>query len=327
MYWVDITNLPHVLFFEGFVKENDCLVTTRRFGMLEELLKERGVDATVLGGHGGRGPKEKLIQSARRLEKLAEFVNGQRMRAAIAKHSVELPRVAYGLGIPVFQFVDNEYAVHQNRLFLSLCAKVIVPGAVSKEMLLAQGANPLDLVGFDGVFESVQVRRFKPGGPPDGLETNRYVVIRPGPLFAAYYDAEDITQEVIRHVADLGYRAVVLPRGEETYQGAEVLRTSDGLNLMYHAAAVLGGGGTMNREAALLGTPTISFYQGEVLGVDRYLIDNGLLFHTRDAGGALKLMDRLMDKKEKLRERAAGLLDRMEDPFEVLRSELAGIVQ
>jgi hypothetical protein len=326
MYWVDITNLPHVLFFEGFLKENRCVATARRFGMLEGLLEARGLEVHTIGGHGGRGPKEKLIMSARRVEKLAEFISGRGIRAAIAKHSVELPRVAYGLGIPVFQFLDNEFAVHQNRLVLSLCTKVILPKAVSKEMVIGQGASPLDLVDFEGVLESVQVRRFQPGGPPEGLETDSYVVIRPGPLFAAYYDTEDITQEVIHHVAEMGYRAVVLPRGEETYQGAEVLKNVDGLDLMYHAAAVLGGGGTMNREAALLGTPAVSFYQGDVLGVDKYLIENGLLFHTREAEGALSLLDRLLDKKDKLRERAKGFLDRMEDPFEILKSELGGIL-
>ncbi|NOZ77316.1 MAG: DUF354 domain-containing protein, partial [Euryarchaeota archaeon] len=215
----------------------------------------------------------------------------------------------------------------QNRLFLSLCTRVIVPRAVSREMLLAQGAGPGELVDFHGVLESVQVRGFQARAPPDGLERDGYVVIRPGPIFAAYYDTQDITQEVINRVAGLGYRAVVLPRGGESYQGADVVRNVDGLNLIYHAAAVLGGGGTMNREAALLGTPTVSFYQGEVLGVDRYLIEEGLMYHARDAEGALSLLEDLLDEKDRLRQRAGKLLEGMEDPFEVLKNELASTLQ
>ena len=35
----------------------------------------------------------------------------------------------------------------------------------------------------------------------------------------------------------------------------------------------------MTREAAVLGIPTISVYQGELLAVDRYLIDQGHMIH------------------------------------------------
>lgn len=35
----------------------------------------------------------------------------------------------------------------------------------------------------------------------------------------------------------------------------------------------------MTREAAVLGIPTISVYQSELLAVDRYLIDKGFMIH------------------------------------------------
>ncbi|HXK36907.1 MAG TPA: DUF354 domain-containing protein, partial [Candidatus Paceibacterota bacterium] len=41
----------------------------------------------------------------------------------------------------------------------------------------------------------------------------------------------------------------------------------------------IGAGGTMTREAAVLGIPTLSVYQGALLAVDRYLIDQGYMTH------------------------------------------------
>jgi len=53
----------------------------------------------------------------------------------------------------------------------------------------------------------------------------------------------------------------------------------DGPNLMYHADHVISGGGSMNREAAVLGTPTYSLLKGKLAAVDRHLIDKGRMVH------------------------------------------------
>ena len=44
----------------------------------------------------------------------------------------------------------------------------------------------------------------------------------------------------------------------------------------------IGAGGTMTREMAVLGVPTISVYQSELLDVDRYLLQLGRLIHKPD---------------------------------------------
>jgi predicted glycosyltransferase len=41
----------------------------------------------------------------------------------------------------------------------------------------------------------------------------------------------------------------------------------------------IGAGGTMTREMAVIGIPTISVYQDELLEVDQYLIKEGLMKH------------------------------------------------
>jgi predicted glycosyltransferase len=51
----------------------------------------------------------------------------------------------------------------------------------------------------------------------------------------------------------------------------------DGPNLVYWSDLVIGAGGTMTREAAILGTPAYTVYGGRPIAVDNYLIEQGRL--------------------------------------------------
>ena len=54
-------------------------------------------------------------------------------------------------------------------------------------------------------------------------------------------------------------------------------RAIDTRSLLHYARALLGAGGTMNREAALLGTPVFGMYAGRLAALDRRLIGEGRL--------------------------------------------------
>jgi predicted glycosyltransferase len=89
-----------------------------------------------------------------------------------------------------------------------------------------------------------------------------------------------------------GVQMVVLPRNERE-QGKLIRskwatwcheqkmiipeRVVDGLNLVWHSDLVVSGGGTMNREAAVLGVPVYSIFRGKIGAVDRYLAKVGRL--------------------------------------------------
>jgi uncharacterized protein len=57
----------------------------------------------------------------------------------------------------------------------------------------------------------------------------------------------------------------------------------NGLDLLYHSDLVIGGGGTMNREAAVLGVPVISIFKGETGAVDEWLEREGKLVNLSTA--------------------------------------------
>lgn len=326
MIWVDLTNSPHALFFENFIKKHDCVVTTREFGPLTKLLDQRDIDYNVIGKHGGESPRAKLVESAKRTWDLAKFIDNKNIDVAVSKHSVELPRVAFGLKIPCIHVLDNEFAEHQNRLTLPIVNKIIVPEGVDKSVIIGQGAREEHLRTFNGVCEYVHVKNFNPKSRDWGLDLDDYVIIRPEPYMAAYFGSETAAQDVIDDVRNLGLEVVVLPRGDVEFKNAVSLENIDSLSLIYNAKAMLSGGGTMNRESALLGTPTISFYSQELLGVDRYLIEKGLMSHASSVNDVTKTLENVIDAKMEFRIMAKTAIDEMDDPFEIIENQISEVI-
>ena len=60
-------------------------------------------------------------------------------------------------------------------------------------------------------------------------------------------------------------------------------RPVDGPSLVWAADAVISAGGTMNREAAVLGVPTWTTFAGELGAVDRELVEQGRMQVLTDA--------------------------------------------
>ncbi len=322
MIWVDLTNMPHVRFFKEFIERHDCLVTTREFAGLVPMLEAFGIEHVVVGRHGGRDAESKVKESARRCEELAGIVSGHDIEVAISKQSAELPRVAFGLGIRCIQVVDNEHAAHQNLLSLPLASKIVVPKALDKEKLAVQGAQKDRIIDFYGVCEASHVKGFAPDKSiSEELGLRDYVLLRPEPHLAAYFSKESRLEE-IKKALEHEYELVLLPRSGERLEGVKIVECADGLSLIHYAKAVVGGGGTMNREAAMLGTPAISFYPQEALGVDRFLIEKRVLHRCLDAKQIPKLVEELSGDKGELRKRAKELRDGFEDPFELIEKEI-----
>jgi predicted glycosyltransferase len=78
----------------------------------------------------------------------------------------------------------------------------------------------------------------------------------------------------------------VLPRHPEQRRALEQLELPrclipkaalDSRSLLNHADLMIGAGGTMTREAALIGVPTLSLFAGRQPAVDRWLEDRGLM--------------------------------------------------
>jgi uncharacterized protein len=151
------------------------------------------------------------------------------------------------------------------------------------------------------------------------------VVMRPPPEGALYHRmANDRFDEVLTSaLARDDVEVVLLPRTSEQAVRYRALspriripgRAVDGSSLLAIADLAIGAGGTMNRESAILGTPTYTVFAGRLAAVDAELMREGRLRDLRAPGTAVSF-----EKKGPAR-------DRREPPAEailaVIRTALA----
>lgn len=135
--------------------------------------------------------------------------------------------------------------------------------------------------------------------------------MRPEPSLASYLDAdchESVLTPIVEVLKDYA-NILIIPRfreQEEIFRGYDnvtiIKPPVDTFSLMKRCDLVIGAGGTMNREAALLGTPVISCYPGKPLSVDRFYIENGLMYRSTDVDEIVNMALRLLVSRKGMKE-------------------------
>jgi predicted glycosyltransferase len=270
---------------------HEPVITCRPLANTIELLEVHGLKYQVVGRHYGKSAIKKVLGFPLRVGQLAKCVARVRPDVAISHSSFYSPVVAKMLGIRSVYLNDNEHAAGNVVSFL--CADtVMVPEFLSDASLKKQGANLAKVVRYPGVKEGIYLWqqtglvRGEDNGRRPG--SRRRVFIRAEPRTAQYYNGgTNFMDEVI-----LGLReqveVFVSPRDKvqtEYYAGPQFagVRVLEKplplLEIAQMCDLFIGAGGTMTREAAVLGLPTVSVYQGDLLAVDRYLIEKGRMVH------------------------------------------------
>jgi predicted glycosyltransferase len=333
--WIDLTNSPHVAVFAPMIERMrargwDVAVTARAFAQTIELLELRGIRHTVIGHHGGRSRAGKARAAGDRVAAMVRFGRRGRFDAAIAHGSTDLPMACAALRIPNTTMFDYEYATLQHSLNCRLAARVLVPDAIPPARLRRFGARPAKLVRYPGLKEEYSLADvvLDPAVPASlGLDGSAVgVVLRPPADVALYHRFENpLFDEVLEHLGRReGIRAVVLPR---TPAQAERLRrlalpsvtvpehAVDGASLVAGADLVVSAGGTMNREAAVLGTPVYTALAARLGGVDERLV----------AQRRLRPLNRVADLVLERKSGAAAERVRR-DPAQLVELALSGLV-
>jgi predicted glycosyltransferase len=200
------------------------------------------------------------------------------------------------LGLPLVNLYDYD-PNPANHLAFRLARRVIVPAPFPDAALRRFGAAR-KAVRYPGVKEQVYLSGF--AGDP-GFRTRHgwrdgdvMVVMRPPSDWSPYHRFPNpLFDALVRHAAaQEGVQIVFLPRIAEQAEQIRTLALSnltvpthafDGPDLVHHADLVISAGGTMNREAAVLGTPAYTAYAGELGATDRHLMALGRLTHIRSA--------------------------------------------
>ncbi|MDQ3822020.1 MAG: DUF354 domain-containing protein [Actinomycetota bacterium] len=297
-----MTASAHVLVFRPLIRilrarGDEVEITAREYAQTLQLLELHGLEAEVIGRHGGRSRLGKARSLVSRLGALRGWAKARAFDVALAHGSHELTMTARRLGIPSATTFDYEFAWLQHQLGCRAATRVVVPEAIPPARLARYGAEPPKLVQYEGLKEEYYLADFEPD--PDvlaawALDPERVlVVLRPPPDVSLYHRQSNPlfpqTLEFLGERDDL--HALVLPRTPEQRDYVRRLdlpavivpeRAVDAQSLIALADLVVSAGGTMNREGAALGVPVYTTYGGRLGGVDEALIREGRLVPLTD---------------------------------------------
>jgi uncharacterized protein len=295
--WVDMSAPAHVLVLRPIIERlqdegHSVEVTSRDYAQTQALLDLHGMPHTPIGRHGGASRVQKAYRLGARTAGMLRFGRGRGFDLALAHGSNDLAIAARALGIPEANMHDYEYAVTQHRIGCRLAKRVMFPDSVPPERLRRFGVTPEKLFPYPGLKEEYYLFDFEPD--PEALrrlavDTARVVVIvRPPPDVSLYHrKSNPLFPKVLDRLGRDGeVHAIVLPRTQAQREFITNLQlpsliVPDGAveaqSLVALADLVLSAGGTMNREAAALGTPVYTTYGGRLGGVDEALIRSGRL--------------------------------------------------
>ena len=164
--WIDLANSPHVLFFRPVIDQLhrrgvQTVVTARDFAQTTQLCTRFGIDAEVIGRHGGASIGGKLLGLAQRVRGLRAFAQRTRPCAAASHNSYSQAVAARSLHVPVMTAMDYEYQP-ANHLAFRCADLVAVPEAFPLDRLLAQGARPGRTWRYPGLKEHIAWRVSRP---------------------------------------------------------------------------------------------------------------------------------------------------------------------
>ena len=298
--WIDLDNSPHAHFFPPIIRRLEeagyaVELTARRFGQVEEIARSHGLKYVVIGQH--RTPHfflTRALATVGRALRLTAY--GRQIRPAIAVSHGSRAQVlaAWLLGIPVMTIYDYEFVYSE--LFSRMATKLLLPETIPSVTLERQHVDMKKVIRYPGFKENVYLSGWQ--NSPEvmeelNLDPGRLIItVRPPATWAHYQDplSEVLFRALVERLrGDRDSQVIVLPRtrkqGEELKKSygmrSAPFRVSDksvdALSLMALSDAVLSGGGTMAREAAIIGTPAYSLFAGKPGAVDAALERDGKL--------------------------------------------------
>ena len=303
LVWIDFDNSPHVLFFRPIIAalENRgyrTLLSARDAYNVFELIERFDLQCHRIGRHYGKYLIMKGMGTMIRAAQLNRFVRRHRPDLAVSHGSRSQVLICNILHVPSLLINDYEHAgrlrIPLFRPTVNMCPDVI-PIPDYREGVDWRRKYP-------GIKEDVYIRGFEPDPAiyeEIGLDRDDLIVTVRPPATSAHYHVQTsdyVFSEAMDFLLEhLSVTIVLLPRTseqadacrhiwQEAFKSGRIVipdRAVDGINLIWHSDFVVSGGGTMNREAATLGVPVYSVFQGKIGAVDQFLSNGGRLKFIR----------------------------------------------
>ncbi|MEM3010849.1 MAG: DUF354 domain-containing protein [Candidatus Bathyarchaeia archaeon] len=314
--WYDACTGKHVRYGVAVAKKlrslgHEVILTTRKHPdtlAVAEMLNEQ---FTVIGKYAPSSAYSRLLESIKRQQAFSKMFGKNPPDLAISHGSVELCRVAFGLGIPSISTADSPHAEAANKLALPLVDAIIISKAMPIQYYRQYGAEKI--IQFDGVDEVAWVKDYK----PTLFDYKKpLIVVRQMETKASYAENRiDVTEEIAKKLTKLGH-VLFLPRYDRRPRKGLIVpkKPVDSASLAAYADLVVSVGGTIAREAALQGTPSIVISSLGELYANEYVSKKGFPLFTVTPTEAFAYAEKYLGKKFTVKEK----LEKLENPVDVI---------
>jgi predicted glycosyltransferase len=169
-------------------------------------------------------------------------------------------------------------------IFNKFCTKILLPDAITEERCREAGIDLNKVEFYPGFKENLYLNNIQPDpqiAEELNLKENKTKVLLRPPATTAHYhnpEADEILDALLKLLlVNPKVQLVWIPRtsdqnelvkGDHKAQVIIPTRVYPGPQLILAMDMVIGGGGTMTREAAIMGVPSISFFRGRRGAVD-----------------------------------------------------------
>jgi predicted glycosyltransferase len=327
-----------VLFFGPIINELrshgvETLATSRRYREVGPLAERAGLDLSYVGDRGIKGQEEQLLAATRRQAEMIPMVKDFNPDVAVSIASAVCARVAFGLGIKHIAVNDSPHSEVAGRLSIPLSHHLLCPWVIPYKAWEKFGIQRKQITTYRALDPAAWLKREPLVGPVPKLDrSKRTITVRVQESDAPYLAKADMTwtDKVLSALLEAYPDANLVALCRYDFQVQEVKakfgskwiipnEVVSGQSLLSATDLFVGMGGTMNAEAALMGVPTISAFQGS-LYTDRYLESVGLLARALTPSALVAQSKRSLSdaKAAEFKKKAKHTLDSMEDPVPVV---------
>jgi len=309
--WYDACTGKHVRYGAAIAKRlrksgHEVIFTTREHPDTIALARIVGEKPIVVGKYSPATLHSRLEASANRILQFSKLFRDNPPDIAISHQSVELCRTAFGLGVPIILTADTPHAKAVNKLTIPFATTLVVSEALPQQFL--KNYCPDKIIQFKGVDEVAWIKDLKPPKTSDFKKP--LIVVREFETKAAYaHGTADTTSEIVKNLEALG-KVLLLKR----YSGKKEF--VDSARIVANANLVVSAGGTIAREAALQGVPSIVASELGRTYVNTYLAHKGFPIFMTDAQKVLNLAKRHLEKKVDV----AAKLAQFENPVDIIEN-------